>query len=214
MRFSIRWLAVCTVFASAAFRQAEETLRIDSPKENATVSGSVEILGTAEAPGMASYRLEFAYEPDPAATWFLIAEGTEPVHSGLLAVWDTSHITEGVYSMRIAAVFPNGSHSESVIRGIRVLRENPADGSSEAEGFAAVESHPAPDGQAAAFPAPTVLPASDIAPASRPASPLSIAFLFGAALALLGFTLLWIRSRWMGWKRQRFLREIRKSGNR
>ena len=33
-------------------------------------------------------------------TWFLIAQGSQPVENGLLASWDTSLITDGDYRLR------------------------------------------------------------------------------------------------------------------
>jgi hypothetical protein len=204
-------LIVCLAAAACAFRQAEAMLRIDSPAEDAAVSGSVEIIGTADAPGMTTYRLEFAYDPNPSETWFLISEGTGPVNSGLLAVWDTSRISEGAYILRIAAVSVDGSRSESAPRAVRVAQAGPAAAESMEGGMAVLESNPSRDAPEAAFPAPTVFPAADTAAPLRSGPPRSAAFLAGAMGAFFGFALLGIRNRWREWSHQRFIRAVRKT---
>ena len=213
MRFPILVLAVFAVSASAVSFQADENLRIESPAADETVSGSVEIIGAAAAPGMVRYRVEFAYDPDPAGTWFLIAEGTEPVQDALLAVWDTSHISEGIYALRVAAYFQDGSIRDAVTHGIRVQRSLSATPvPSEAAGIPAGPDSLAYGRAAAAFPAPTAAVASELPSTSPPASSQGIAFWIGAGLAFLGFGLVWIRCRWLWWKHRQFIRIVRKSG--
>ncbi len=214
MRFPLLFMVLFSISASSAFRQVEEEPRIDSPSAGESVSGIVEIIGTAAVPGMARYRLEFAYDPNPAATWFLIGEGTEPVRNGLLAVWDTSLISEGVYTLRIAAFLTDGSTRESVTGGIVLDREGPSASVPSEEVIPAAVPDSRDYGQAAAaFPAPTAAAESALPQTSRPVSPMGIAFLIGVILAFLGFALLWIRSRWLLWKHERFVREIRKGGS-
>src|SRR4030042_1455906 len=99
MRFPILAVSVLSIFVSAASLQADQVLRIDSPAADETVSGMVEIRGSAAAPGMLRFRVEFGYDPDPTGTWFLISEGTEAVPDGRLAVWDTTSIREGDYAL-------------------------------------------------------------------------------------------------------------------
>jgi hypothetical protein len=214
MRFPTLAVAVFTISAFSAIRQAEGTLLIASPAAEETVSGSVPVTGTAAAPGMLRFRVEFAYDPDPTGTWFLIAEGTGPVEDGLLAVWDTDRVSEGDYALRVAAFFPDGSLLEAVTRGIRVRRRDSTASPPPEETVVPFAPDAQPYGPvAAAFPAPTAAVESDLSQAPPSASPLGIAFLSGMVPGILGFVLFWIRSRWLWWKRQRFLRDIRKSGD-
>ncbi len=212
MRFPALVLVFFSISVSAFSMQADEFLRIDSPRANETVSGSVEIRGAAAAPGMMRYRVEFAYDPNPTGTWFLIAEGVEPVKDGLLAEWDTSRISEGDYALRIAAYFADGSVRETVTRGIRVRHStSPAlVPSIEAVTPAEVSSQINPRGRAA-FPAPTAMAESESPAVSSSSSSLGTAFLAGTILAVLGFGLFGLRSRWLWWKHRRFVRQIRKS---
>jgi hypothetical protein len=210
MRFPALVLAVCSALAFAPHPQADETLRIDSPGENESVSGSVEIEGTAAAPGMTRFRVEFAYESNPTGTWFLIAEGTAPVQDGLLAVWDTASISEGVYSLRLVAFLPDGSMREAVTHGVRVSRTAPLPAATPGETVIPVEGATQNIVRTPAeFPAPTYPGFARGASKSGMAPPLS-AFLAGAGAGLVLFGLWAMRSRWLWWKHRLLVRGFRK----
>ncbi|MBN1439180.1 MAG: hypothetical protein JW929_07210 [Anaerolineales bacterium] len=212
MRFPARLAFLLALSISAFSFQADEALRIDSPAAGETVSGMVEISGTAAASGMMRWRVEFAYDPDPTGTWFPIAEGASPVTNGVLAEWDVTRISEGEYTLRIAAYFADGSMRESIVRGIRVRRAYPLATTAEPEAVTPAEVPPQPAHQPpAAFPAPTAAesPASTSAPDS---TSLGAAFLAGALMAGMGFGLAALRTRWLLWRRRRMVRRIRKSG--
>jgi hypothetical protein len=210
MRFPALVLAVCSVLAFAPHPQADENLRIDSPGENESVSGSVEIEGTAAAPGMTRFRVEFAYESNPTDTWFLIAEGTAPVRDGLLAVWDTASISEGVYSLRLVAFFPDGSLREALIRGVRVSRAAPLPKPAPEETVIPLEGETQNFVRApAAFPASTFPGFARGAPKSG-TEPSLTALLTGAGAGLVLFSLWALRSRWLLWKHRLLVRGFRK----
>jgi hypothetical protein len=213
MRFPIRIMAVLSISVCAAFRQAVETLRIDSPSSGETVSGVAEIRGTAAEPGMMRFRVEFGYDPDPTGTWFLVFEGTEPVRNGLLGEWDTSSIREGNYALRLTAYFADGSMRETITRGLHVIRGAPPATASVVEGVTSIAPDPGAYARAAAgFPAPTAVFAAEPSGAGGAASAQSVPLIIGAGLAVMGFGLYWIRSRWLWWKRRRFIRKNQKSG--
>jgi hypothetical protein len=212
MRFPARSLFLLAFSLTAPAFQADGTLRIDSPAAGETISGTVEITGTAAAPGMMRWRAEFAYDPDPTGTWFLISEGVDPVENGLLAEWDTSRIREGDYALRIAAYFADGSMRQTVLRGIRVRPGLTPTAVPTEEAVTPVgvdpEVHPP---AAAAFPAHTAA-ASESRAASRPNSSPAAPFLAGVILAFLGYGLAALRRQWRWWKHSRFVRNLRKNG--
>jgi hypothetical protein len=213
MRFPILAVAVLSISASAVPLQADEDLRIVKPAANETVSGIVEIRGSAAAPGMLRFRVEFGYDPDPTGTWFLILEETKPVQDGKLADWDTNPVSDGIYALRLAAYFADGSMQETVARGLHIRRGNPPAAASPVEAVTPIAPDPsAYIRAAAAFPAPTAV--FSTGPAAAGTFPLhGIEILAGAGLALAGFGLLWIRSRWLWWKRRLFIRKLRKDGS-
>jgi hypothetical protein len=214
MRFPALAAALFLFSSPFALHQADEFLRIDSPAADETVSGSVEVRGSAAVPGMTRYRVEFANDPNPAETWFLIAEGTEPVTDGLLAVWDTSPVTPGEYALRISAVFADDSMREAAVLGIRVRRGPSSTPLPPVEGITPMAPDPQTHaGPAAAFPASTAVFPAEPSTRSTANSSLGMAFLIGAVSAATGFGLYWLRSRWLRWKRRKLIRKIRKGWN-
>jgi hypothetical protein len=207
MRIPILAAAVFSLFLA----QGDETLRIDTPPENGTVSGTVEIRGTAAAPGMTRYRVDFAYEQNPTNTWFPIAEGTAPVQHGILGEWETAQVSEGTYSLRLAAFLQDGSVRYAVATGIRVRRASAPVPSPSEEMVIPFQPDAQTSGRAAVFPAPTAVSAVAPQEASGAVSYRAIPFLAGAGLALLAFGLAGLRSRWLWWKHRQFVLHVRKN---
>ncbi len=73
---------------------------ISMPISGQLVQGAVIIRGNTSVAGFLSYEIDFAYASDPAKSWFLVQESTSPVLESILAVWDTSVITDGDYNLR------------------------------------------------------------------------------------------------------------------
>lgn len=75
-------------------------LAISSPAANATVTGVQIIGGRAASPGFLSYRIEYETELNPGS-WTLIGNSANPVPEGPLAIWDTSPLPPGRYTLRL-----------------------------------------------------------------------------------------------------------------
>ncbi len=141
---------------------------ITSPQPNEVVLGLVNITGAASHPQFARYELAFAYDPNPADTWFELQPPSETqVTEGLLAVWDTTSITDGTYMIRLR-VYSSDSDTpqEMIARGIKIQNTPPP---------TAVPTLPSVASEAAT-PTPTlVLPTATFAPtpavASLPTAP-------------------------------------------
>ena len=123
---------------------AEQELEINSPAGGESLQGVVSVTGTVRAAHLVSYEVSFAYQSDPTQTWFLIAQGSAPVEQGLLANWDTSTITDGVYRLRVQMYLNDGQVKDIVLYGLRVRNYSPVE-----------TSTPAPTGEA---PVETVAP--------------------------------------------------------
>ena len=70
--------------------------------------------------GFVSWELNFSYAIDTTGSWYLIAEGDQPVSKGLLAEWDTSTITDGNYQVRLTVFLEGDRRSHFVVPDIRV----------------------------------------------------------------------------------------------
>ncbi|MBI3287169.1 MAG: hypothetical protein HYZ68_03890 [Chloroflexi bacterium] len=84
--------------------------RITSPSAGATLSGEVEIRGSAQIPDFQFYKLEFAAGPDPNP-WAYLGGGDEPVVEGVLWSWDTRALPSGTYLLRLTVVDHSGNFS-------------------------------------------------------------------------------------------------------
>ena len=82
------------------------------------VRGVVPISGSLTLPGFSSWELAFAPLDNPTDTWFLLKSGSE-LNSGELYLWDTSLLTDGDYSLRLRAAFPD-AYREVLVSPIQV----------------------------------------------------------------------------------------------
>lgn len=73
------------------------------PPNNAVVKGQIEIRGTAVVQDFWYYKVEFRFDNEPNH-WRYIYSAYAPVRDGVLAVWDTSPLPNGVYWLRLAVV--------------------------------------------------------------------------------------------------------------
>ena len=102
---------------------------ITSPTQAQVVTGSVNITGTAAHPQFARYEVAFAYDPNPTDTWFEVQPpSTHQVTDGILAVWNTTSITDGNYMIRLR-VFSSSSStpSETIVRNVKVRNNAPTE---------------------------------------------------------------------------------------
>jgi hypothetical protein len=124
---SIRPHPVYTAWGYSPFTQVNTRSNsyIEAPVAGQAVQGSVVILGNTDQDGFYSYEVDFSYVEDPTQVWFLIQESTTPVQDGILAVWDTTSITDGEYSLRLFVTKIDGTHSEVFVEDLRVRNYTP-----------------------------------------------------------------------------------------
>jgi len=99
---------------------------ITSPLEGAILSGLVPIAGTATHPQFQRYELSFAYSPNPTDTWFPLQPpaGTQVVNE-IIGRWDTTLISDGVYTLRLRVYFSDTAYLEAFVPNIRVQNSAP-----------------------------------------------------------------------------------------
>ena len=81
---------------------------LTSPAAGETVSGIVEVSGTADIPDFAFYKLEYI-SLVPGAVWRAIWAGTTPVVDDVLGTWDTSLVIPGDYAFRLVVTDAAGN---------------------------------------------------------------------------------------------------------
>ncbi len=99
-------------------------IAITSPAPGAAIRGEVTITGTTDAPGFASWQLDFSYASNPAGTWFALQTSTQQLADSALAVWDTTLITDGDYLLRLRVFLTDGTFQEVTVP-VRVQNDAP-----------------------------------------------------------------------------------------
>jgi hypothetical protein len=96
------------------------TVEVTAPKEGQAVQGSVTISGSVSGDDFMSGDISYGYDSDGNSTWFFISTVSQPVANGVLAVWDTSTISDGNYQLKITAKYKNGDTKEVIIQHLLV----------------------------------------------------------------------------------------------
>lgn len=118
-------LIAALLHASAEVAAQNTTLpSISAPTEGQYLQGQVTVKGTTQIPDFSSAEVAFAYASDPTGTWFTIQTASLPVTDDTLAVWDTSLITDGDYSLRLRVILVDGSSRDTTV-GVRVRNYTP-----------------------------------------------------------------------------------------
>lgn len=99
---------------------------ITAPLEGAILSGRVPITGSATHPQFQRYELAFGYSPNPTDTWFSIQDSaTTQIINDVLGNWDTSNLTDGLYTLRLRVYVSDRDFLEAVARNVRVQNAQP-----------------------------------------------------------------------------------------
>lgn len=77
-----------------------EQATITSPSEGDEIRGLVEVIGTANVPNFAFYKIEVR-PSEPSALWQVITAGTDIKIEDVLGSWDTSLVENGVYLLQL-----------------------------------------------------------------------------------------------------------------
>jgi hypothetical protein len=103
-----------------------------TPQDGETLRGQVNITGNINVTNFASAELAFAYASDPTSTWFTIQTFSSPLPApegegvtGVLAVWDTTTLTDGSYILRLRVTLQDGSVQEVLVSGLGIRNDMP-----------------------------------------------------------------------------------------
>lgn len=152
-------LSAISPLLSGEFYQFEVgSITISSPKEGDVLQGVVEIRGRTDAEDYESAELHFSFHSDPTGTWFLISESFEPVEDGLLALWDTSNITDGTYSIRLTVNKRGDMRDSFRVDNLRVRNYSPIETDTPSPFIDVLESPTPENTQTPRPPTPTLLP--------------------------------------------------------
>jgi hypothetical protein len=172
---------------------------INMPVSGQLAQGVVIIRGNASMPGFVSYEVDFAYASDPTQTWFLVQESTLSIQEGILAVWDTSTITDGNYNLRLVINRAESDQEIMEITGLRVRNYTPVETETPAPTLAVVTLVQGVPTLTTTSRATSILMATSLPPPSTPlpanpaevtSSQVLLTFSKGAAITIGIFTIL------------------------
>ncbi|MEA5079139.1 MAG: hypothetical protein VB013_11275 [Anaerolineaceae bacterium] len=101
-------------------------VEIQTPQAADVLKGSVEVKGSVSESGFISASLYYAYADTTVETWFLIQTISQPVTDGVLAIWDTSSISDGNYKLKLSVLRKSGEIQEVVVDHLQVRNYTPA----------------------------------------------------------------------------------------
>jgi hypothetical protein len=81
---------------------------LTAPVQGTTLSGSVQVTGTADIEEFWYYKLEFRYEG--LDHWHYITGQHTPVENDVLGAWDTTILPDGDYYLRLVVVDLTGNY--------------------------------------------------------------------------------------------------------
>jgi hypothetical protein len=120
--YSLTFISILAWMASGflVLRQSDESPAIFSPQTGQVLRGITPVEVYTDLSGFEHAELSFGYTGDPTQTWFLIAASNQPVLDGVLAQWDTTTITDGIYTLRLVVFRRSQEPSEYRVDGLRV----------------------------------------------------------------------------------------------
>jgi len=145
-------------------------ISIASPQPGDVLRGQVEIVGNMNVPSFASAELAFSYASNPADSWFTIQTFSQPVQEPVIAVWDTTALTDGDYILHLRVLLQDGSSQDVVVSDLKIRNDVPLPTVSPTTTLPAQFS--------TSLPAPTIQPVTALptfpSPTSLPANPASV----------------------------------------
>ena len=86
---------------------ADQAAIIKFPVEDGSISGLIEIRGTATRPNMTYWKLE--YRSDSVPTFTQLYRSESPVTDGVLSLWSTKTVPNGIYWLQLTVVDNTGN---------------------------------------------------------------------------------------------------------
>jgi hypothetical protein len=119
-------LCLSAAVLAAAPPPQEQLCEITSPRPNAEVRGSVEIVGSARLPEFEFYKLQYASSATPDL-WIDIGDVQRQERTNAsLGIWHTSALPDGAYYLRLVVVKKDGNYQQTDPLRLNVANAEPA----------------------------------------------------------------------------------------
>jgi len=94
----------------------ETQVRITFPAPGSTVSGVVPVIGTVSMPNFDRYVVQYGVGANPQGWGWISGPHLAPVQEGQLTEWDTTHLSPGLYTLRVTAWDREGHQVEGRVQ--------------------------------------------------------------------------------------------------
>lgn len=126
------WPTAASTVLSAGV-SAQTASGITQPANGDTISGVIEVVGTAVHPNYLRYELAFLQQDVPGAEWIVFAEGSQQVSNGVLAVWNSTVgrdigspiFPDGRYQLRLRVVKTDFNYDEYFVTDLTIQNDGP-----------------------------------------------------------------------------------------
>jgi hypothetical protein len=145
-------------------------ISIVSPQPGGILRGQVDIVGNMDVPNFSSAELAFSYT-NPADSWFTIQTFPQPVQDPIIAIWDTTTLTDGDYVLHLRVFLLDGSSQDVVISDLKIRNDVPPPVESPTATLPSQFSTPLPT---STIPPDLALPTFSSSPTPLPANPASV----------------------------------------
>lgn len=98
-----------------------DQIMITAPEPADLVTGSIEIIGTANVPNFGFYKYEIA--PLGTQSWATISADRRPKQNEVLGTWNTASLTNGEYFLRLVITDNEGVSLEPCVIAVRVANQ-------------------------------------------------------------------------------------------
>jgi hypothetical protein len=174
-------------------------LYITYPENEAIVSGIVEIRGSIPAENFESAEILYSYSGSNTPNWFQVVKLDQAIQDGVLANWDTTTITDGIYQLKLTVTQLNGKVNEAIVQNIHVMNYTHAEATlSNSQAFP--NPTPLSDKTTSVLPLqPTHLPEN---PAAINENQFKLSLMTGVLTGVILIGLLLVYSAVRGWRRR------------
>lgn len=143
----------------------QDGLLLITPQPGEVIRGQVTIRGTLPEGDLLRYEVEFTYQEGAPETWFPIIQAERRPEGDVLAVWDTTAITDGNYRLRIRAFFADGRDVAQEVPDLQLRNYTPVE-----TPIPAVVTHLSPSPSATLL----LTPTSALTPTPLPPNPAAL----------------------------------------
>lgn len=159
---------------------------ITDPRGGEALQGVVLVEGRIRGEDFSSAALAFTYAAGSPKNWFFIAEvdlqEEESSQYNFRFEWDTTKVTDGVYDLRVKAVYEGGQEIEATVSSLRIRNYSPVETHTPQPLGTTSPTPETPEAvQQTAVPTPTSLPPNPVSLEER-----DIATALGKGLAVVG----------------------------